>query len=98
MDGIFRPLAKLGARVVSGDTLGVISAPFSSAESVLVAESDGIVIGVTNLPLVNEGEALFHIARFTEAGAVESEIAAHESNIEDDRLYEIESVPSTDID
>jgi predicted deacylase len=98
MDGIFRPLAKLGARVVSGDTLGVISAPFSSAESVLVAESDGIVIGVTNLPLVNEGEALFHIACFTDAGAVESEIAAHESNIEDDRLYEIESVPSTDID
>jgi len=42
---------------------------------------------------VNEGEALFHIARFAQAGAVEVEIAEHESNIEGDRLYEIETVP-----
>jgi uncharacterized protein len=93
MDGIFRPLVKLGARVNKGDTLGVISAPFSSDESLLCAPSDGIIICVNNLPLVNEGEALFHIARFAQAGAVEVEIAEHESNIEGDRLYEIETVP-----
>ena len=93
LDGIFRPLAKLGARVKVGDTLGVISAPFSSEESLLIAKADGIVICVSNLPLVNEGEALFHIAHFEEAHEVEVEIAEHESNIEEDRLYEIESVP-----
>ena len=96
MDGIFRPLAKLGARVEVGDTLGVISAPFSSDESVLIAESDGIVICVSNLPLVNQGEALFHIARFEEASVVEEEIAEHVSNIEEDRLFEIETIPKTD--
>lgn len=93
-DGIFRPIAKLGARVKAGDTLGVISAPFSSDESLLLAKRDGIVICLSNLPLVNEGEALFHIAYFDEARAVASEIAEHGSNIEEDRLYEIESVPS----
>lgn len=98
MDGIFRPLAKLGAKVEAGATLGVISAPFSSEETVLVAETDGIIICVSNLPLVNEGEALFHIARFKEAGAVEVEIATHESNIEEDRLFEIEAVPASDTD
>jgi uncharacterized protein len=98
VDGIFRPLAKLGARVEAGTTIGVISAPFSSDETVLVAEGDGIVICVSNLPLVNEGEALFHIARFDEVAAVESEIATHENNIEEDRLYEIESVPVSDAD
>lgn len=98
MDGIFRPLTKLGARIEVGDTLGVISAPFSSDETVLTAELDGIVICVSNLPLVNEGEALFHIARFKEASVVEEEIAAHESHIEGDRLYEIEAVPSPEID
>jgi predicted deacylase len=96
MDGIFRPLVKLGAKVEVGTTLGVISAPFSSDETILVAESDGIVICLSNLPLVNEGEALFHIARFEEAAAVEVEIAAHESNIEEDRLFEIEAVPVSD--
>jgi predicted deacylase len=95
-DGIFRPLSKLGNRVKVGDSLGVISAPFSSEETVLVAKSDGIVICVSSLPLVNEGEALFHIAQFDKTRAVEVEIAKHESNIEDDRLFEIETVDTQD--
>ena len=41
---------------------------------------------MNNLPLVNEGEALFHIARFAKAGVVEEEITAHQSNIEEDRF------------
>lgn len=98
MDGIFRPLTKLGARVKAGDTLGVISAPFSSEESLLLAKADGIVICHSNLPLVNAGEALFHIAHFKEARAVAVEIAEHGSNIEEDRLYEIEAIPSPTVD
>ncbi len=97
-DGIFRPLAKLGSLVKKGEILGVISAPFSSEESTLTAKRDGIVIGISNLPLVNEGEALFHVASFEKSGAVEQEIAEHESNIRDDRLYGIESVPAPAID
>jgi predicted deacylase len=98
MDGIFRPLCKLGARVKKGDALGIISAPFSSTEEILNANSNGIVICVNKLPLVNEGEALFHIARFEKASVVENEIAAHESNIEGDRLFEIETVPPSILD
>ena len=93
MDGVFRPLVKLGARVEEGDTLGVVAAPFSDAESVLTASQDGIVICVNNMPLVNEGDALFHIARFAAAtAAVEDEIAVHGSSVEEDRLYEIETI------
>lgn len=96
-DGLFRPLCKLGARVKKGDSLGVISEPFTSAESVLLAKSDGIVICVNNMPLVNEGEALFHIAQFKKAGVVEDEIAAHVSTIEEDQLYDVEAIgPTTD--
>ena len=98
MDGVFRPLVTLGAHIKEGDSIGVISAPFSSDEKVLVAKAGGIIIGISKLPLVNEGEALFNIARFAEAGVVGEEIAAHESNIEDDRLYEIEEVPSAEVD
>lgn len=98
MDGVFRPLVELGARVKKGATLGVISAPFSSEEFVLTAEFQGIIICVNRLPLVNQGEALFHIAQFEETRVVETEIATHESNIEDDRLFEIEAVPSTEME
>lgn len=98
MDGMFRPLTKLGTLVREGDTLGVISAPFSDEESVLTAKTDGIVICVSKLPLTNEGEALFHIAHFEESQAVEIEIAEHRSDIEEDRLYKIESIPTTSTD
>lgn len=89
-DGLFRPLAKLGARVRPGDTLGVISAPFGSSESYLKAKTEGIVIGANNLPLVNQGEALFHVARFATFDAVEEQLSAQQEAIEQDRLYEIE--------
>ncbi len=98
VDGVFRPLSKLGTRVQKGDSLGVVSSPFTSEEEMLLAPADGIVICVNNLPLVNEGDALFHIAKFGAVAAVEEEIAEHESNIEEDRLYEIEETPSVDID
>jgi predicted deacylase len=92
VDGVFRPLVELGARVAPGDSLGVITAPFDSEETILTADADGIVICVNNLPLVYEGDALFHVARFGKPGAVEDEIAVHESNIEEDRLFGIESI------
>ena len=92
IDGVFRPLVELGARVHAGESLGVIASPFDSDETVLTADSDGIVICVNNLPLVNEGDALFHIAKFGEPAAVEVEIAEHGSNIEEDRLFGIETI------
>ena len=62
--GILRATAALGTRVRRGENIGVISDPFGEQEDDVHAISNGIIIGRTNLPLVNEGEALFHVARF----------------------------------
>lgn len=62
--GIFRSTAALGARASKGEKIGVIADPFGEQEHNVYASSHGIIIGRTNLPLVHEGEALFHIARF----------------------------------
>ncbi len=88
IDGMFRPLCKLGSHIEKGEKIGVIAAPFSSDEEILYAPSDGIIICINKLPLVNEGEALFHIARFSEASIVEEQIASHQNTIQDDRLFE----------
>lgn len=64
IDGILRPKVRLGARVAKGEILGVVADPFGNAEGEVCANADGIVIGMSNLPLANEGEALFHVARF----------------------------------
>ena len=62
--GIFRTYAALGSRVAKGEVLGTIASPFGDNDVDLYSPSSGIVIGKSKLPLVNEGDALFHIARF----------------------------------
>lgn len=62
--GILRAMVGLGGRVKKDTLLGVVADPYGVIETRITASYSGIVIGRTNLPLVNEGEALFHIARF----------------------------------
>jgi len=62
--GILRAMVPLGGRIKKGTLLGVVADPFGETEKQITASFSGIVIGRTNLPLVNEGDALFHIARF----------------------------------
>lgn len=82
--GIFRSLVPMGASVSKGELLGMVAAPYGkeNAESEVFASSSGIVIGRTNLPLVNEGEALFHIARFNKPEEVATSLEAYHSDLD----------------
>ena len=60
--GILRSRVALGGIVSDGTILGYISDPFGEAEQAVVSTVDGVLIGATKLPLVHEGEALFHVA------------------------------------
>jgi predicted deacylase len=65
--GIFRSLKKLGDKVNAGTLLGLITDPtdmFDEGRYEIRAQASGLIIGKTNLPLVNEGDALYNIARF----------------------------------
>jgi len=62
--GILRTMVPLGCRVKKDTLLGIVSDPFGEKETNITSSYSGIVIGRTNLPLVNEGDALFNIARF----------------------------------
>lgn len=64
--GVLLSTTPLGAHVNAGATLGILADPLRSADERVIAPVAGIVIGRTNLPLVTEGEALYHIARFGE--------------------------------
>jgi hypothetical protein len=64
--GVLRMIAPLGRQVSKGDIIGRIADPFGEQEIEVRSDTSGIIIGKTNLPLVYEGEALFHIARFKE--------------------------------
>jgi predicted deacylase len=61
--GILHSVRRDGDRVARLEPIGVISDPLGEQSVSVVAEDDGIIIGRTNLPIVNRGDALFHIAR-----------------------------------
>jgi uncharacterized protein len=72
--GILRAMVPLGARVKRNTLLGVVADPFGETETNVRSQYSGIVIGRTNLPLVNEGDALYHIARFEDIEEVEAKV------------------------
>jgi uncharacterized protein len=60
--GILHSVRQEGDRVARLEPLGVISDPLGQETVSVVSEEDGIIIGRTHLPVVNRGDALFHIA------------------------------------
>lgn len=60
--GIFRTLKKIGHAVSEGETVGWVANPYDDTQSEIHAPRRGIIIGSTTLPIVNMGDALFHIA------------------------------------
>jgi len=50
-----------GARVKKGAVLGSIYDPYGADQVIVHATMDGYILGHTNAPLVNQGDALFHL-------------------------------------
>lgn len=86
--GIFISRIKLGEVIQKGGVLGIVTEPLGENEHQVISPYEGIVIGLTKLPLVNEGDALIHIARFGDVDAVAGHIEEFQENFS----------PSYDID
>jgi predicted deacylase len=87
--GIFRALVPLGSRVKRGQLMGVVASPFGDQEVTVNSPFAGIVIGRSNLPLTNEGDALFHIARFQGVRAAEERVETFTEELLPDGSLEI---------
>ncbi len=90
--GILRAMIPLGGRIKKETLLGVVSDPFGERESQITSPYAGIVIGRTNLPLVNEGDALFHIARFEDVHEAEAKV----EEFQEVHLPELAPAPTTE--
>ena len=63
--GIVRTIKGLGETVHEDEIIAYINEPLSDKEAFKVlAPYDGIIIGKSELPLIQEGDAIFHIANF----------------------------------
>lgn len=68
---------RLGTEVEKDQLLATIADPISGVEFSVISPCKGIVIGVNKLPLVNEGDALLHIAK---SGGNEMELMREANN------------------
>lgn len=93
--GILRAMVPVGAKVVADEVIAMVSDPFGGKNVEISAPTDGIIVGRTYLPLVHEGEALFHIAKYkTHLDRVYSRLEAFHAQHEPDT----EKFPPSDID
>ncbi|BCL73823.1 deacylase (plasmid) [Vibrio nigripulchritudo] len=64
--GIVNHQFQLGDYVKKGDQLATISSAYGDELAIIVAPRTGVIIGKQNIPLVQEGEAMYHVAYFNE--------------------------------
>lgn len=60
--GVFRTTKRIGHAVSAGETIGFVANPYDDSETPIKSPRRGIIVGATTLPIVNMGDALFHIA------------------------------------
>ena len=80
VSGVLRATAELGTVVAAGEQLGLISDPFGDNEVPVRARGGGIVVGRITLPVVNEGDALFHIGHATGTKAAADMLDAYDKD------------------
>ncbi len=60
--GLLRLFREVGEHVSEGQLLAIVSSPFGSDESRILAPTAGVLMGRATMPVVNEGDAVYHLA------------------------------------
>lgn len=79
--GIIGFKKKLGEYVQKNDVLAEISSPFGELLSVVKSNKEGVVIGKQNIPLAQEGEAMYHVAYYDDPDGVADMIEEFENDV-----------------
>ncbi|REG81349.1 succinylglutamate desuccinylase/aspartoacylase family protein [Marinomonas pollencensis] len=80
--GFTTHIKSLGDVVESGDLLAQIKDPYGEVLDDVVCNNGGIIIGKQNIPLVQEGDAMYHIAHFSSP----SKVAEYVGNMQDELM------------
>ncbi|MGM0516656.1 MAG: succinylglutamate desuccinylase/aspartoacylase family protein [Pseudomonadota bacterium] len=90
--GLLRSFRNVGDAVEAGDVLGIISDPFGEIDIEVTSPEAGLILGRSNLPVVNEGDALFHVARLAPRDDPEQTIERLAEHLEADPLFDEDEI------
>lgn len=90
--GLMRAHKKLGDRVTTGDILALISDPLGFKEEPVIAVASGVIIGRSNLPVVNRGDGLYHIAKVRSLAQAGEVVETMEMEAEADPFFDDEVI------
>jgi predicted deacylase len=88
--GMIRTIKALGDTVNKDEVIAFIDDPFEDKTHDIISPFDGIIIGKSEIPLIQEGDAVFHIARFGNLDLAENKIEYfNEEIIEQSEFHEL---------
>jgi len=90
--GLLRTFKADGDLVREGDVMASVSDPFGEQEEELTAPFDGIIVGRAVLPVVNEGDAIFHLARVKSVEKVEGKVEDISAQLNDDPMFDEDEI------
>lgn len=89
--GLLRTFRAEGETVEAGEILASVADPFGDVETTIEAPSAGILIGRAVLPVVNEGDAVFHLAQLSPKVA-EDTVEGLAQQLETDPLFDEDEI------
>ncbi|NVJ53239.1 MAG: succinylglutamate desuccinylase/aspartoacylase family protein [Campylobacteraceae bacterium] len=90
--GIIRTIKGLGETVKENEVIAYVDEPLDDMSYEIKANFDGIIIGKSEIPLIQEGDAVFHIAKFKNLETAENKIEYfHEDAIVNNEFSELDN-------
>ena len=90
--GLLRTYKSEGDVVKEGDVLAVVSDPFGEIEHEILATLSGVIIGRAVMPIVNEGDAVFHIALVSTDDDAEDTVGTLSTQLENHLLLDEDEI------
>lgn len=88
--GMLRTIKALGDTVEKNEIIAFIDEPLDSDSFEILSPFDGVIIGKSEIPLVQEGDAIFHIAKLSNLEAAEDKIEYfNEDMLEQSEFHEL---------
>jgi hypothetical protein len=84
--GVFRTAKRIGESVGENEVIGYVANPYEDVEQPIRSPHRGIIIGRTTLPIVNMGDALFHIAWSEEHERAQKSAQSAEPLMDEDEI------------